>query len=109
MAHHNNSNSFAIKININEDLKQFLILISERNPKSELCQAKLAEFFMKYGIYKSFTEEFRYDLGNFSDSFKYLKRLVEGNNFKFIISDVIERQKERERNIRNKEEEILNE
>lgn len=65
MAHNGNSKIESINLKITPELNEFLELLANKNPKSEVCKTKLVHKFMIYGLFTAFTEDIEYDLSNF--------------------------------------------
>lgn len=93
MAHKKDSKTERIQLKIDSVLEEFFKAISDEDPKSEKCKTKLADFFLRYGIYSAFTEHFFYDLSNFEYIHKILKKIVDGNEFNRILNRVERREK----------------
>ena len=88
MTHAKESLTETINLKVEKNLDDFLAILSDKNPKSDFCKTKIVTFFMKYGIWTFFMEDCEYDLSNFKDTVKLLKRVTNGGKFENIINKV---------------------
>ena len=75
MGHNDNSKIEVIHIKIPKELNDLLLLLSDKDPKSDFCRTKVAYNFMIYGIFEAFTSQFHWDLDNKEWALKNLQEI----------------------------------
>ena len=74
MPHNGDSKIESLNLRIDKGLADFLTLLADKNPKSELCKTKIGYTFMIYGLVTAFGEDIEYDLSNLEWVIKNLKK-----------------------------------
>lgn len=88
MTHAEDSKTENLQLKIPRSMMEFFDRISSQNSKDDFCKTKIAETFLREGIWTVFTEFAQNDLSDFKMIISTRRKLLNNHEFEKLINKI---------------------